>query len=361
MKIVRILVDSFADKGLLNPQMTNAREIIRRLDPALFHVSTFCVDEPDPAIAGRPNTRLIKLPRKRQTVTIFREFVLGKHEILFYLKSSPASKWYLRLRQKWKDHRITVGTVESRCDLRNEPTITPEAIRLWEQTVLRCEYLFSNSRAVQRSLQSEYGLKSEIVPTGVDTKFFEPLRDRAPNTRPRVLFVGALRPFKQPQLLLDAALRFPDSDFVIAGDGPMANLLKDRMRVQNIRNVRLAGLLGPAQLKHEYQQADVFLFPSAWEGSPKVILEAAACALPVIARKNYEPETVINGKTGHLVTTDQELFHHLEALLYSPKLRHEFGVAGREHSKKFDWDVLTGCWQEIFLRLTSQKAKGRAA
>jgi glycosyltransferase involved in cell wall biosynthesis len=361
MKTVRILVDSFADKGLVNAQMTNAREIIRRLDPKLFQVSTFCVDEPDPNIAGRPSTRLIKLPRKRQTVTIFREFVLGKHEILFYLKSSPASKWYLRLRQTWKDHRITVATVESRSDLRNEPTIASEAIRLWEQTVLRCDHLFSNSRAVQQSLQSEYGLKSQIVPTGVDTKFFEPVRDRASNKRPRVLFVGSLRPFKQPQLLLDAALRFHDAEFVIVGDGPMASQLKDRVRDQNIRNVRLAGLLGAAQLKHEYQQADIFLFPSVWEGSPKVILEAAACALPVIARQNYEPETVVNDKTGYLVTSDQELFQRLESLLYSPQLRQEFGVAGREHSKKFDWDVLTGCWQEIFLRLTSQKARGRAA
>ena len=361
MKRVRILVDSFADKGLPNAQMANAREIIRRLDPALFHVSTFCVDEPDPHIARRPNIRLIKLPRKRQTVTIFREFVLGKHEILFYVKSSPASKWYLRLRQNWRDHRITVGTVESRCDLRNQPTITPQAVRLWEQTVLRCDYLFSNSPAVQQSLQSEYGLKSQIVPTGVNTKFFEPIRNRAPNRRARVLFVGSLRPFKQPDLLLDAALRFPNADFVIAGDGPMAGQLKDRMQDQNIRNVRLAGLLGAVQLRHEYQQADIVLFPSVWEGSPKVILEAAACALPVIARKNYEPETVINGKTGYLINSDQELFQHLEALLYSPKLRQELGVAGREHSKQFDWDVLTGCWQEIFLRLTSQKAQGRAA
>ena len=267
MKTVRILVDSLADKGLQNAQMANAREIIRRLDPALFHVSTFYLGEPDPDIADRPNTRLIKLPSKRQTVNIFRQFVLGKHEILFYVKSSPASKWYLRLRQKLKDHRITVGTVESRSDLRNQPTITPEAIRLWERTVLRCDYLFSNSHAVQQSLQSEYGLESQIVPTGVDTKFFQPLRDRAPNTRPRVLFVGALRPFKQPQLLLDAAVCSPHADFVIVGDGPMASQLNDRMRDQNIRNVRFAGLLAAAQLRHEYQQADISLFTSVWEGS----------------------------------------------------------------------------------------------
>jgi glycosyltransferase involved in cell wall biosynthesis len=361
MKMVRILVDSYADKGLLNAQMTNAREIIRRLDPAKFHVSTFYVDEPDPHIAGRPNTRLIRLPHKRQTVRIFREFVLGKHEILFYVKSSPSSKWYLRLRRNWRDSRITVGTVESQCDLRNEPTIAPEAVRLWEQTILRCDYLFSNSRAVQQSLQSEYGLPSQIVPTGVDTKFFGPLRNRPPNARPCVLFAGSLRPFKQPQLVVDAAVRFPEADFVIAGEGTMASHLKDRIREGNIRNVRLAGLLAAEQLRHEYQHADIFFFPSLWEGSPKVILEAAACALPVIARKNYQPETVVDGKTGYLVACNQEMFDRLEALLRSPKLRQEFGVAGREHSKQFDWDVLTSCWQEVFLRLTSRGATGRAA
>ena len=42
MTPVRILVDSLADQGLTNAQMTNAREIIRRLDPDRFHVSVFC-------------------------------------------------------------------------------------------------------------------------------------------------------------------------------------------------------------------------------------------------------------------------------------------------------------------------------
>jgi len=52
MNSVRILVDSFADKGLPNAQMANAREIIRRLDPARFRVSVFCLGEPD--CAGPP-------------------------------------------------------------------------------------------------------------------------------------------------------------------------------------------------------------------------------------------------------------------------------------------------------------------
>jgi glycosyltransferase involved in cell wall biosynthesis len=358
---VRILVDSFADAGLSNAQMTNAREIIRRLDPSRFHVSVFHVDRPDFWIEERPNTRLIQLPRRLQTVRILQEFFLGQHQVLFYLKSSPASKLYLQLRQKSRDNRVVVGTVESQCDLRNEPTVNPEAIQLWEKTILRSDFLFSNSSAVKRSLAKEYHLESEVVPTGVDTKFFIPAWVRPRNARPRVLFVGSLRPFKQPQLLLSAAAIFPDADFFIVGSGPMADELQNRVRKERLVNVFLQGHAGGESLRREYQQADIFLFPSAWEGSPIVILEAAASGLPVIARNNYEPETVLDGQTGFLVGSDAELFLQLEQLLNHSDLCRRLGMAGRKHSEHFDWDIVTRRWEEIFLRLTSQKVSDRVA
>jgi glycosyltransferase involved in cell wall biosynthesis len=360
MPPVRILVDSLADQGLTNAQMGNAREIIRRLDPDRFHVSVFCGGEPDRGIRQRPNTTFISLPKRRRTVRILREFLLGNHDILFYVKSAPASRLYLALHRKWRDGRITVGSVESQSDLRNEPTIAPEAVNLWERTVLRCDYLFSNSHAVQQSLQREYGLPSEVVPTGVDTKFFAPDANRSPNVRPRVLFVGSLRPFKQPHMLLAAAVRFPEADFVIAGEGLMAGELKARMEREKLRNVTMVGLLAAEPLKRQYQQADIFLFPSKWEGSPKVLLEAAACGQPVIARNNYQPETVVDGETGYLVGSDDELFARLQELLAHPEQRRKFGEAGRKHSLRFDWDPITRRWEEIFLNLVSRKT-ARAA
>ena len=355
MTPVRVLVDSFADKDLPNAQMGNAREIIRRLDPARFHVSVFVCGEPDTSIAQRPNTRLIPLPSQRQTARIFREFVFGNYDVLFYLKSSPATKWYMRLPPNFKHNRISIGTIESQSDLRNERTITPEAVRLWEQTVLRCDYLFSNSPSVQQSLRTEYGLSSEIVPTGVDTHFFQPACDSPPKLRPQVLFVGSLRPFKGPQLLLDAAARFPDADFILAGAGAMEAELNSRVQRENLANVHLLGLLKADDLLCEYQKADIFLFPSSWEGSPKVILEAAACGLPVIARKNYQPETVIDGETGYLIGSDEELYSRLQELLRSPDLRKKLGQAARKHAERFDWDLITRRWEEIFLELTLRK------
>ena len=361
LKPIRILVDSFADADLPNAQMSNAREIVSRLDPARFHVSMFMLGKPDPRLVARENTRLIQLPERRQTVRILREFLCGAHQILFYMKASPASRWYLNLRKKWNDWRITIGTLESQSDLRNEPSIAPEAIHLWEQTILRCDRLYSNSQSVQKSLDSEYRLQSEIIPTGVDTKFFVPAGACPPNARPRVLFVGSLRTYKQPHIVVDAAARFPQADFRIAGDGPLGGEMRRRATTERVKNAEFLGLLTAHNLRVEYQSADIFLFPSRWEGSPKVILEAAACGLPVIARSDYSPETVLHGVSGFQATSDQRIFVHLEDLLNNPGLRQELGRNGRRLSEKYDWDVITAQWEEAFARSAAQRQLRKAS
>src|SRR5258708_35950217 len=116
MKPIRILVDSFADEDSLNAQMTNAREIMSRLNANRFQISTFMVGQPDARLAQRESTRLIQLPQRRQTVGILSEFVRGKHDLLFYLKPSPAARIYLKLRWKWFDKQTAIGSAASKSD-----------------------------------------------------------------------------------------------------------------------------------------------------------------------------------------------------------------------------------------------------
>jgi glycosyltransferase involved in cell wall biosynthesis len=357
MKPLAILVDSFADEGLTNAQMINAREIVSRLDPDRFSVTMFMVESPDLQLTKRPNTRLIQLPRRLQTIPLLSQFVFGRHEILFYLKASPASWWYMKLRRLGQKRCVTVGTVESQTDWRDE-TITAPTIRLLEDTVLRCDYLFSNSELVKRSLAANYARESEVVATGVDTDFFTPDEDGPANRRPRILFVGALRRFKAPHAILDAAQRFPDADFVMVGDGPMAQEL--HTRANGLPNVIMRGTLGRAEIRQEYRSADIFLFLSRWEGSPRVLMEAAASGLPVIARKDYEPESVIDGKTGFLVADDEEANDRLARLTASADLRRAFGQSARLHMNRFSWDVVTRQWEAIFCNLASESRRKKA-
>jgi glycosyltransferase involved in cell wall biosynthesis len=356
MKPVKILVDSFADEGLTNAQMINAREIVSRLDPDQFSVTMFVEGKPAPQISARPNTHLIQLPGRLQTIPLLTRFLFGPQDILFYLKASPASRWYLKLRSRRYARCATVGTIESQTDWRDE-TITPQAIRLFEETILRCDYLFSNSAMVKRSLEKNYGLTSEIVSTGVDTGFFTPNWDRPANLKPRVLFVGALRAFKGPQVVFEAAHHYPDADFVVVGDGVMGSEL--RARAKSLANVEMRGSLGRTAILEEYRRADIFMFPSHWEGSPRVLVEAAASGLPVIARKDYEPESVIDGKTGFLVGGDDEMITRLAPLLADSGLRRRLGEAGRSHMARFSWDLITRQWETIFTRVALEQRKLR--
>jgi glycosyltransferase involved in cell wall biosynthesis len=348
MKPVNILVDSLADEGLTNAQMINAREIVTRLDPDLFSLTMFVHGPPSIQISTRPNTRLIQLPNRLQTIPILAQLLFGRQEIIFYLKASPASRWYLKMRSLRKSHSLIVGTVESQTDWRDE-TITPQTVRLIEETILRSDYLFSNSAFVKRSLETNYGRQSEVVPTGVDTDFFAPNLERPANPRPRVLFVGSLRTFKGPQVVLDAAQRYPEADFVLVGDGVMAQQL--RARTRGLANVTMRGPLGRNAVRDEYRSADIFLFPSRWEGSPRALMEAAASGLPVIARKDYEPDSVIDGKTGFLTASDDETVLRLGQLLANPDLCRTLGESGRCHMRRFSWDLIARQWEAIFMRL----------
>lgn len=361
MQPIRVLIDTFADAGLINAQMGNAREIIRRLDPDLFHVSAFMVGEPDSCIAARKNTRLIQLPRRRQTVKILSEFLTGDHELLFYMKASPASRWYSSLRRKWRDHRVTVGTIEAQCDFELDPRISQEAIRLWETTILRCDHLYSNCGFVRRSLQQKYGRDSGIVPTGADTRFFTPVWERPPNTRLRVLFAGSLFQRKHPDVLLTAAAQFPQADFRLVGAGYMRAELEARAAREGLNNVTFAGALGAGPLREEYRHADIFFFPSTFEGSPKVIVEAAACGLPVIVRNSYAPETVIHGVTGFQAATDEGMFSYLRLLLGDSELRRKQGRASRQHSLNFDWNSIAAQWAKTFAELAPSRQLRRAS
>jgi hypothetical protein len=82
MKPIKLLVDSLADEGLTNAQMINAREIVSRLNPDRFSVTMFMHGPAAAEISGRPNTRLIQLPDRLQTIPILTSFLLGKQDIL---------------------------------------------------------------------------------------------------------------------------------------------------------------------------------------------------------------------------------------------------------------------------------------
>ncbi|MFO7956945.1 MAG: glycosyltransferase [Candidatus Brocadiia bacterium] len=125
-----------------------------------------------------------------------------------------------------------------------------------------------------------------VLPNGVDADRFAVMPRSEARRRlgvddegPLVLYVGALRRVKGPDVLAEAAdLLDEDVRVCLAGDGPMRSKL---------RSSRLC-LLGhlPRELVVLWMNAaDVVVLPSRNEGCPNVVLEAMACGTPVVAAR----------------------------------------------------------------------------
>ena len=94
-----------------------------------------------------------------------------------------------------------------------------------------------------------------------------------------------------------------------------------------VDNVTLAAL---------YARADVFVFPSLYEGFGIPILEAMACGCPVVALKNSAiPE--VAGDAALLVESPDALQTAINQVLDDKALRSRLVIAGIKQAKNFGW------------------------
>jgi glycosyltransferase involved in cell wall biosynthesis len=119
-----------------------------------------------------------------------------------------------------------------------------------------------------------------------------------PGEAPRggALFVGRLSPEKGVVTLAQAARLSPEVAIEVIGDGPQEDLL------QGLAGVRMLGRQIPDEIYARMRSAACLVLPSVWyENFPRVLVEAFACGLPVIAsRLGAMADLIEEGVTGLL-------------------------------------------------------------
>jgi len=118
------------------------------------------------------------------------------------------------------------------------------------------------------------------------------------------------------------------------------NILRKTIRDLNLEeDVLVPGYVPEQDLPIFYNAADVFVFPSLYEGFGLPVLEAMACGAPVVALNSSSiPEVV--GDAGILidpVDVDGALVRALEDLLTDPSRRQLLRERGLKRAKQFSW------------------------
>jgi glycosyltransferase involved in cell wall biosynthesis len=209
--------------------------------------------------------------------------------------------------------------------------------------------------AISTEIASEWTLngipsnKVHLIPNSVNTARFAPvergqkllLREQLKLPRAAVItiYTGRLVSYKGLPLLLkvwnDLCIKQENVLLVLAGTGGLdihncENELHEYVRANGLRDhVRFTGAI--ENIEDYLQASDIFVFPTENDAFPSSVVEAMACALPVISTPVGAIKTIIrHEENGILIEpgNHQQLFDTLDVLIADTKRCSRLGLAG---------------------------------
>lgn len=189
-----------------------------------------------------------------------------------------------------------------------------------------------------------------INPFGTNIENFKPMIRQDTANQPLVfLFFGSLNARKGLALLLDAwkSLSLPNAELLLAGyeNIPESVSIPD--------SVKVIGPVAKNKRNELFGRADVFVFPSYYEGLAQVQIEAAASGLPVIGTSNSGATEIIeHGHSGFIIEPGNKL-QLMAAMRHFIENKGDIikmGTAARARAEKFSWNHYGNRWKSIIDR-----------
>jgi glycosyltransferase involved in cell wall biosynthesis len=253
----------------------------------------------------------------------------------------------------------------------------------------RADRILAVSRSVRSDLQKSYGIdpsKVEVVYNGVDTSIFRPLSDfETPaalsevREKQIILYVGHFGLRKGVAFLIRAMkmikAEIPDAILVCVGGVPKWlghpeywAYLQRTIEQNGLKNsVLLLDKVPNQELPKYYSLASVFVLPSYYEAFAKVLIEAMACAKPVVVtRGGGSMETIIDGESGLLIDygSPEQIADAVIRILKDDRWRRSLGENARETiQKSFTWravaERVSRAYGQAWQRFESGSASAR--
>jgi glycosyltransferase involved in cell wall biosynthesis len=179
--------------------------------------------------------------------------------------------------------------------------------------------------------------------------------------QPYVLFAGTLEPRKNLVRLVRAYRRVAATGLphalVLAGPlGWHHDALMREIALQGPGDITLTGHLPPEDRDALYRAADVFVYPSLYEGFGLPVLEAMARGVPTVASNaSAVPEVAGEAALGVNPRSVREIAQAIETVLTDLDLAERLSRRGRNRAERFSWDETARMTLAIYERVTGTK------
>ena len=217
---------------------------------------------------------------------------------------------------------------------------------------------------------------SFVIPNALESHWHQSqpergrLRDRwGVGEAPIVLFLGRLTVGKGLDLLVPAfdAVRqiMPNSRLIIAGPDVegYGDVVRSWVSERGLgQSVQIVGPLQGLDVKQAYVDADVLAQTSHTENFGMTIVEAMACALPVVISDQVGIHNEISRTGAGLVTScnTDDISRALIMLLGDPKRRHSMGCAGRDLvQQRYSWPLVVDALDAKYQDIIGSRSGGR--
>jgi glycosyltransferase involved in cell wall biosynthesis len=263
----------------------------------------------------------------------------------------------------------------------------PSAFRLFERIKTRLLYQLSAHKAkvvitVSESSKADiirfYGVKADkirVIPLGVDPKF-QPVNDvavlRAVRQkyfgcdRPYILFVGKLSRRRNIPELIAAFARLTQEHqlhhgLLLIGQNSVGHDVQ-----QLAKDAGVAGSVVHQEFENHnalvniYNAADLFIYPSSYEGFGIPVLEAMACGVPTIALHNSAFIEFASGAYLCKEGSVEALYEGMCAVLFSKDLQAELRRKGLACSKDYGWNEIARKTLNVLIEAAALGGKNHA-
>lgn len=193
-----------------------------------------------------------------------------------------------------------------------------------------------------------------VIPNAVDHNNYYVKRDReivkklgVPDTQKVILYVGSEQPRKNVPFLLEAISllkkKLPGIKLLKIGVPQVSGVREELLKLIEVLDIQkeviFVGYVSENDLTKYYNAADLFVFPTLYEGFGLPPLEAMACGTPVITSNVTSLPEVVGDSAVTIDPYDVNAFAEaMYDLLTDEKLRENMINKGLKRAQLFNWE-----------------------